>query len=169
MKMKRFFLAVLLSLSVLSMTACKPRYKTRLEDPNQTVAADAVINLDFDQLHNDAIENYQDDDRFAFIKDLDISGSNDPKEINISLTVVEDTSDVAIEIFMSDLLRQISLAATVQDSRYTAPSSESFGSLYDSYSVHYSIVRGEETVEDTTVSAGESFSYSPAVDISMIE
>lgn len=169
MKMKQIFLAVLLSLSVLSMTACKPRYQTRLEDPTQTVAANAVINLDFDQLHNDVIENYQGDDMFAFIKDLDISGTNDPKEINISLTVVEDTSDVAIEIFMSDLLKQISAAATTQDSRYTAPTSESFGSLYDSYSVHYGITRGEETVEDVTVSAGESFSYSPAVDVSMIE
>ncbi len=169
MKMKHAFLVVLLTLSVLSMTACKPRYQTRLEDPTQTIAANAVINLDFDQLHNDVIENYQGDEMFSFIKDLDISGSNDPKEINISLTVVEDTSDVAIEIFMSDLLKQLSAAATVQDDRYTSPSSESFGSLYDSYSVHYSIVRGEETVEDATVSAGESFTYSPAVDISMIE
>lgn len=168
MKLKHAFLAVLLTLSVLSMTACKPRYQTRLEDPTQTIAADAVINLDFDQLHNDVIENYQDDDMFAFIKDLDISGSNDPKEINISLTVVEDTSDAALEIFMSDLLKQISNAAMTQDSRYTAPSAGSFGSLYDSYSVHYSIVRGEENVEDATVSAGESFAYSPAVDISMI-
>ncbi len=169
MKMKHAFLAVLLTLSVLSLSACKPRYQTRLEDPTQTIAADAVINLEFDQLHNDVIDNYQSDDRFAFIKDLDISGSNDPKEINISLTVVEDTSDAAIEIFMSDLLRQLSVAAMTQDSRYTAPTSESFGSLYDSYSVHYSIVRGEETVEDATVSAGENFTYSPAVDASMIE
>lgn len=169
MKMKRIFMAVLLTLSVFSMTACKPRYKTKLEDPTQTIAADAVINLDFDQLHNDVLENYQGDDMFAFIKDLDISGNNDPKEISISLTVVEDTSDAAIEIFMSDLLKQISVAAVTQDSRYTAPTSESFGSLYDSYSVHYTIVRGEETVEDAEVSAGESFTYSPAVDVSMIE
>ena len=169
MKIKRLGILMMLAAAVLSMTSCKPRYKSRLEDPTQTLAANAVVNIDFDQLHNDVIENYEGDEMFAFIKDLDISGDNDAKTVTVLLSVTEDTSDDALSVFMSDLLKSISNAAIIQDSRYTAPTNQSFGSFYDSYSVNYTITRGEETVEDATVSPGEGFSYDPSVDVSLIE
>ncbi|MGN8817737.1 hypothetical protein ACTNEN_05300 [Oribacterium sp. HCP28S3_H8] len=147
------------------MTACKPKYNTAMQDPvSVTIAADQVINIDFDQISDDVIENLSDDAQtYAFVKDLQISGTNDPKQVNITVEIMDDVSDDAIKLFMSDVLTQISQEACVQDSRYTEPSADGLGSFYDSYAIHYEIKQGDADYENQTISAGESIPFGTVV------
>ncbi len=163
-KARRILLMLSVMLAVLALNACKPRYQTHLQDPQQTIAEDAPQVLDFDQIHNDILELYSDREEFGFIKNLDISGSNDdPKTIIVTMDCIEDVSDEAIEFFMSVLVQEISKEAVVQDSRYTLPTDEDFGTVYDTYALQYNITRGDETFEDVTIDAGEGLPFTPGV------
>ncbi len=150
----------------ISMTACKPKYHTALQDPTSvTIAADQVIDIDFDQISDDVIDNLSDDTQtYGFVKDLLISGTNDPKQVDITVEIMDDVSDDAIQLFMSDVLTQISQAACVQDSRYTKPSKDGLGSFYDSYAIHYEIKQGDADYDNQTITAGESIPFGIILD-----
>ncbi|NWO20741.1 hypothetical protein HW273_02320 [Oribacterium sp. oral taxon 102] len=159
-------LAAVLLLCLTLLAACKPRYQAQVQDPRATIAADAPQVLDFDQIHNDIVERYSDNEAYGFIKNMDISGSNDaPKTIRISMDCVEEVSDEALDIFMSLLLQSISEEAIVQDSRYTGPTEDSFGSVYDSYDIQYRISRGDTVYQDTVISAGENIPFPAGVSL----
>lgn len=165
-KLGRAVLSIMTVLSVLSLAACKPRYRTHLQEPNQTIAANAPQMLDFTQIHNDVLELYSDKEEFGFIKNLDISGSDEaPKTIRVNMDCVEDVSDEAIRFFMSILLQDISNEAVIQDSRYEGPSEESFGTVYNTYALEYKITRGEEVFDDATIDAGEGIPFTPGASI----
>lgn len=162
-KFKLSLMALLLLVCV-SIGGCKPRYKAPGSDPMASTSPDAPQVLDFEQIHNEMLELYSDNPNFGFIKNLDISGSNDkPKSIKITMECIEDCSDEAIDGFMSMLIQNISNEAVVQDNRYTRPDMESFGSVYESYALEYNIKRGEELYSEITIEAGEEIPFEPGI------
>ncbi len=165
MMKKKQLIIILTVFASLSMTACKPKYHTALQDPlSVTIGANQVIDIDFNQISDDVIENLSDDAQtYGFVKDLQISGTNDPKQVDITIEIMDDVSDDAIKLFMSDVLTQISEEACVQDSRYTEPSTDGLGSFYDSYAIHYEIKQGDADYENQTISAGETIPFGVVV------
>lgn len=163
--MKNILYLVLACTICISLTSCKPRYHTPVPDPlSVTIGADQVINIDFDQISNDVIETLSEKAQtYGFVKDLQISGTNDPKQVDITIEIMDDVSDDAIKLFMSDVLTQISEEACVQDSRYTEPSTDGLGSFYDSYAIHYEIKQGDADYENQTISAGETIPFGVVV------
>ena len=72
----RVAMSGVLLLTVCALSACKPSYGTK-ETPIMTTAAQEVeIPMDFDQIHNDVLEDIQPKD-FPFVKNLVISGDNE--------------------------------------------------------------------------------------------
>ena len=134
----RVAMSGVLLLTVCSLSACKPSYGTK-ETPIMTTAAQEVeIPMDFDQIHNDVLEDIQPKD-FPFVKNL--------------------VSDEALSVFLDKVMANIANEAAIQDFRYTKSTDTEYGSFFQKYAVHYTLTQDEKTVEDVTVNPGEKFPF----------
>lgn len=164
--MKRMIAGMCCVLMVLSLAACQPKYTSPVESPVVGMDEDAPYEIDFVQIHDDIMDLYADDSRFPYIKDVVIDGTNDPRQISFEIEVVEGTSQEALDFFVATLLINVANEAYVQDSRYTLPSEEGFGSFYDMYGVKLYVTCGETVVQDVTYEAGEGLPYDQTVSAS---
>jgi hypothetical protein len=114
--------------------------------------------MDFDQIHNDVVENMDPKD-YPFVKSLNISGDNSTKMVTVTAEIMDNVSTEALNLFLKNLMENIANEAAIQDFRYTRSTDTEFGSFFKKYGVHYTITRGEETVEDVTVNPGDSFPF----------
>lgn len=147
-----------LLLSLCALSACKPSYGV-IDKPVMTTAAQEVeIPMDFDQIHNDVLEILHPED-FPFVKNLVISGDNTTKTVDIHAEITENVSNEAIAVFLDQLMFNISNEAAIQDFRYTKSTDTEYGSFFQKYAVHYTVMQGEDTVEDVTVKPGEKFPF----------
>lgn len=154
---------LILSFSLL-FGACKPRYVSPMESPSVgDLEADHPQVINFTMLYNDIVDEYAEENPYPYVKNMDITGSTKKLRINISVEVVEGTNDVAVQVFMSDLLRKISFYTSQQDGRFTRETDESFGSFFDMYQLRYTIKRGEETVEEKTIKPGDEIPFDPGL------
>lgn len=146
----------------LSLSACKPTYQTKLESPALTTAPESKeIRLDFDQIHSDVVDTLN-DDGYDFVKDLDLSGDNEKKEFLIRIEIMENVSEEALVLFLSELMKAVGNAARTQDFRYSEPDDESFGGVFEKYGVHIVIRQSGSADREIEVKAGESFPFSPS-------
>ena len=150
-----------------ALTSCKPKYVSPLESPRAEMPENAPQELDFVQMHNNVIEQFSGDETYMFVKALDINGSNEPKEISVEIEVMEKTADEAVEVFLSQLITAISQDACAQDMRYTAPDAESFGSVFDSYKLHYTVMRGAEIYLDEEIDTDTEIPVTPGLEIDL--
>ena len=157
-------LFVVLCMAILSATGCRKRYVSPLETPIMTLAPeDREYVLDFDQLNNDVIDTLQEKGMFEFVKDLDISGDNDKKEIVLKADITENVSEIAIEYFLTEATKAIVDAASTQDFRITMYSEEDFGNLFEKYAYKYKVTCGEEVKVDETIAIGGSVPFDPSL------
>lgn len=147
-----------LLLSMCALSACKPSYGAVDKPVLTTAAAEVEIPMDFDQIHNDVLEILHPED-FPFVKNLVISGDNTTKTVDIHAEITENVSNEAIAVFLDQLMFNISNEAAIQDFRYTKSTDTEYGSFFQKYAVHYTIMQGEDTVEDVTVNPGEKFPF----------
>ena len=159
-------LFVVLCIAILSVSGCRKRYVSPLETPIMTLAPeDREYVLDFDQLNNDVIETLQEKGMFEFVKDLDISGDNDKKEILLNADITENVSEIAIEYFLTEATKAIVDAASTQDFRITMYTEEDFGNLFEKYAYKYKVTCGEEVIVDETIEIGDSVPFDPTLTI----
>ena len=157
-------LFVVLCMAILSATGCRKRYVSPLETPILTLAPeDREYVLDFDQLNNDVIDTLQEKGMFEFVKDLDISGDNDKKEIVLKADITENVSEIAIEYFLTEATKAIVDAASTQDFRITMYTEEDFGNLFEKYAYKYKVTCGEEVIVDETIEIGDSVPFDPSL------
>ena len=155
----RVAMSGVLLLTVCALSACKPSYGTK-ETPIMTTAAQEVeIPMDFDQIHNDVLESVSPSD-YPFVKNLNISGDNSAKTVNVEVEIVENVSTEALNTFLNEVMKTIANEAAIQDFRYSKSTDTEYGSFFKKYGVHYTVKQGEETVEDVTVNPGEAFPFS---------
>ena len=161
--MKKLLFAVL-CLAILSASGCKKRYVSPLETPIMTLAPeDKEYVLDFDQLNNDVIDALQDKEIFGFVKNVEVSGDNDNKEIVLNADITDNVSDIAIEYFLTEATKAIVDAASTQDFRITMYSEEDFGNLFEKYAYKYKVTCGEEVKVDETIAIGGSVPFDPSL------
>ena len=141
MKKKAILAALMLSVAAFA-TGCVPEGDSTTIQVNPDFQEKQNIQLDFNQLHNDAIEGMQsieDGEPFVFISDMDISGDNDSKTITVRANAVEGATSEDCENFAAALLTQINDAAVSQNSSYEASSTSSFGTLYNDYAIDLAV------------------------------
>ena len=155
---KRGIYIAVLSLALLALSACKPTYGTNETPVMTTAAAEVDIPMDFEQIHNDVLESINPED-YPFVKNLNISGDNGSKIVDVQVEIVDNVSTEALSIFLDEVMKTIANEAFIQDFRYTKSSDTEYGSFFQKYAVHYTVTRGEETVEDITVNPGENFPF----------
>ena len=157
---------VILCLAVLSATGCKKKYVSPLEEPITTLAPeDKPYVLDFDQMNNDVIDALQEKQVFGFLKDIDVTGDNDNKEIVLNADITDNVSTDAIDLFMTEATKAIADAASTQDFRITSYNDEDFGNLFEKYTFKYKITCGEEVIADETIGIGDSVPFDPTLTI----
>lgn len=164
MKKKVLLAAIVLSFAAFA-TGCVPTEDATNVKVNPDFSASQNIELDFNQLHNDAIEAMQsieDGEPFVFISDLDISGDNSSKTITVRAQSVEGTTQEDCENFAAILLTQINDAAVSQNSNYEVSSPESFGTLYNEYAIDLAVSdENGGTIYTLSVPAGEDIGLNP--------
>ena len=164
MKKKAILAALMLSVAAFA-TGCVPEGDSTTIQVNPDFQEKQNIQLDFNQLHNDAIEGMQsieDGEPFVFISDMDISGDNDSKTINVRAKAVEGATSEDCENFAAALLTQINDAAVSQNSSYEASSTSSFGTLYNDYAIDLAV--SDENggfIYTLNVPAGEDIGLNP--------
>ena len=124
------------ALAAAMMTGCVPKEHTEIQmNPDFNVAEKAE--LDFTQLHNSTLELFQDEDAqpYTFIDSVDISGDNGNRTIYVDATALEGTTAEDAQHFAAAMLRRMNDAATEQYMGYEISTPQTFGKLYDDYSV----------------------------------
>lgn len=165
-ELKKKIIIAALMLSITAFAAgCVPKEDSTTVQVNPDFQSKQNIELDFNQLHNDAIEGMQsieDGEPFVFISDLDISGDNDSKTITVRANAVEGTSTEDCENFAAALLTQINDAAVSQNPNYEASSTSGFGTLYNDYAIDLAV--SDENggfIYTLNVPAGEDIGLNP--------
>ncbi len=144
---------------------CVPKEATPIA-ANPDFVPGENIEMDFIQLHNDALEymaSIEDGEPYVFVSNVDISGSGETKEIDINASVADGTTEDDCRQFASALLRQISDAAAMQDPNFETGSPESFGGVFNTYKVHMTVLNDKDNsvVYELEVPAGEKIPLDP--------
>lgn len=162
--MRKIYILGLLCLTILSAAGCKKRYVSPLETPNVTLAPeDKPYEFEFDQMNNDVIETLQDEEVFGFVKDMDVSGDNETKEIVLTVDIMENVSENALEYMLTEATKAIVDAARTQDYRITEYNDEDFGNLFEKYTYKYKVTCGEEVVVEENIEIGDSIPFDPTL------
>lgn len=162
--MRKICILGLLCLTILSAAGCKKKYVSPLETPNVTQAPeDKPYEFEFDQMNNDVIDTLQGEEVFEFIKDLDVSGNNETKEIVLTVDIMDNVSEDALEYMLTEATKAIVDAASTQDYRITGYTDEDFGNLFEKYAFKYKVTAGDEVVVEETVEIGDSVPFDPSL------
>ncbi len=154
---------------ILTTTGCKKRYVSPLEKPNMTKAAeDQAYEFDFDQINNDVIDSLQEERIYSFVKDLEISGDNGTREIDLNIDIEENVSEDAIEFLLTDCTKAIVDAANTQDLRIDVYTNDSFGNLFDLYAFNYKVTCGDIIVREENLNIGDSVPFDPSMSFEQV-
>lgn len=165
--MKRNIISAALIIGIMALASgCVPTQDATTVEVNPDFSKSDNIELDFTQLHNDAIDgiaSIEGGEPYVFITDLDISGDNDTKTITIRAKAQDGASEEDCRNFAAALLCQINDAAVSQDSNYESSSTDSFGTLYDTYAIDFAV--SDDTsggfIYTLNVPAGEDIGINP--------
>ena len=164
---------LILLMSVILLTACKPSYEAPVDAPETSVRAESdPYDIDFIQINNNVIETFQDDyykNTFPFIKNLEINGDNTSMTCELNLEVAENVSGDAIIALLTNLTLDISEEGQMQDFRFELPNGKNFGTFFDKYSYHYVVTQSGKTIMDDTVSAGDEMPFDPSLTVDKIQ
>lgn len=151
------------------MAGCKKGYVSPLETPSMTKAAeDRPYSFDYDQINNDVIDSLQDKGIYTFVKSLSVSGNDDAKEIQLDVDVIDDVSEEALELFLTDATKAIIEAANTQDLRIDSWTKDGFGNLFDMFSYKYRVTCGDTTLIEESLKAGDSVPLDPEITIEQV-
>lgn len=154
---------------VLALTGCKKRYVSPLETPIMTKAAeDKEYDFDYIQMNNDVIETLQDQEVFSYLKNLDISGDNDKKEIVLEAEITENVSEDAIEFFLSEATKAIVDAAHTQDFRIDEWTDDGFGNLFDIFSYKIKVTCNGKIEREENLDAGDSVPFDTTLTLEQV-
>lgn len=143
-------LAAALCIAVLALAGCAPTEETTVKrGPDMSPTEN--VKLDFVQLHNDTIDAFGDatDNPYVFISDVNVSGDNDKKTIDIDAICLDDTTKEEAEQFAAAAIRHANDSAVTQSTEYEISSQTSFGNLFDKYALKLT-VRPESTKDDAS-------------------
>ena len=162
--MRKIYIVGVLCLTIFAATGCKKSYVSPLETPNVTLAPeDKAYTFEFDQMNNEVIETLQDEEVFGFVKDMDVSGNNETKEIVLTVDIMENVSENALEYLLTEATKAIVDAARTQDYRITEYSDEDFGNLFEKFGYKYKVTCGDEVIVEEELAIGDSVPFDPSL------
>lgn len=166
--MKKFSVIFTVILMISLLSACVPTERTNIAiDPVMEEDKKGPVELDFTQLHNDTLDEFEGAGPYAFITDVDISGNNSSKVININAKCIDGVSKEDADHFLAACMRHISEAASVQYQRFGNADETTFGTLWNMYSLNATVtpdVEGAEPIESVNVPAGGEIPFSPNIE-----
>lgn len=148
---------------------CVPSADSTVVEVNPDFQEKENVQLDFTQLHNETLEglaSIEEGQPFVFVNDIDISGDEGNKTITVKATALDGASDEDCESFAAALLCQMNDAAITQKPGYEESSADSFGTLYNDYSIDFTITDADngETLYTLQVPAGDEIGLDPNYD-----
>ncbi len=126
--------------------------------------------FDFIQMHNDIVDRLNEEGTDIFYitgNTLDIDGDNEKKEIHLKFEVFGPTSDKEIDLAISWMMKLIADEAALQQFKYEGATTESFGTVWNDYTLVATIERqplsGEEQKGPYVkiVKAGDPIPFEP--------
>lgn len=146
--MKKVQIVSILAL-VLVLTSCEARRlpvynKYRMVNPEEIITPVNTDELNFKELHNDVINDMLTmKDTFFFIEEngFVVSGSNNPKMIEVDLSCAESATENDVELVYSMALNLIGNYCSQQNFKYKAPTLgndnvyKDFGTVFNDYAL----------------------------------
>ena len=163
-------LSVILTAVIMAalLGACVPEARTDINiDPDFSGKGGNVKELDFFQVHNDVMDSFGDANPFIFINDVEISGNNGTKTVYINAKCMEGVEKEDADMFISACMRYIADSASVQLRDLEGSSRNSFGSIWNTYSLEATVTadtEGAETVSKISIPAGTEIPLDPDIE-----
>ena len=173
--MKKAKIVSLLAL-VLVLTSCEARTlpvynKYRRVNPEEIITPVNDSEINFEELHNDVIDGMLTmKNTFFFIVEngFVISGSNDPKKIEVDLTCIEDVPKEDIEVVFSMALNLIGNYCSQQNFKYEPPTLgkdnvyKDFGTVFNDYALKlYAKDTKDNVIFNENIKAGGKIPVDP--------
>lgn len=156
------------AISAAAFTGCIPETSSTRVNLDPDFSEPDKIELDFVELNNDTIAAFGTvvETPYTFVTAVSIDGSNDDKSLTADVSMVDGADEADAQHFAAALLRHMNDAAADQYTTFEPSSSESFGNLYDSYSVNINITNEADGSEVyvLNVPAGEAIDLDPDIE-----
>ena len=159
------FIMTMLSACQVSMTQGTGNYAKL--SPNSSVFRQSD-DFDFVQMHNDIVDRLNEEGTDIFYitgNTLDIDGDNEAKEIHLSFEVFKGTSEKETDLAVSWFVKLIADAASEQNFKYEPATTESFGTVWNDYTLVANITRQDDPVGEVfyakTFKAGSGIPFEP--------
>ncbi len=164
--------AILFGALALLFTGCVPKGATEVaRDPDFSRVKEPW--LVFEQVHNDVVDAFADIEvnPYVYIRDMDISGSNEEKTIVITASALPGVSQDEADLFAAACVRRAADAVYTQFEDFEMSSKESFGGCWRYYRLRLKITgdpedgKGDPAVlVDLDIPAGEKIPLDPDIE-----
>lgn len=167
--MKRFFTIIASGLMVMSLaTGCLPSREATgfVNNPQFVTYNTADIYLDLSLLYQDTLDAFGviSQTPYGFVYDVQMDADNSTKEIYLYVELVEEASATDAEHMAVALLRHLDDAASDQyPDNFEKSTPESFGNLYDYYSVYINAAKASDdtVIYALSIEAGDEIDLDP--------
>ena len=169
--MKKFLCTLIAAVfSAAALTGCVPTEATDIQIDPLFDGGNGPVEIDFIQLNNDTFDNFQSTEPYVYVTDCDINGTNDPKEVHVTVTVFDDAGEENCDQFGAAILRNMNDAAAVQSGEFEMSDPTTFGNFWDSYTVFLEFSHetekeaGEDPFYTLIYEAGDEIKLDPDVE-----
>lgn len=166
--MKKLSVILTVIFTIMLLCACVPMERTNINiDPDFSGKGGNVKELDFLQLHNDVMDSFGEGNPYIFITDCEISGNNSSKAVTINARCMDGVAKEDADMFIAACMRYISDSAAVQLDKFEAGNQDSFGTIWNTYSLSATVTpetEGAEPVTKIEIAAGEAIPLSPNIE-----
>ena len=140
-------LCVILGAAALLFTGCVPKGATEVNrgpDFSKTTKGPWIV---FEQVHNDAVDAFADIEinPYVYVRDMDISGSNEEKTVVIDAHVLPGVSQEEADLFAAACIRRAADALNTQYEDFERSSQESFGGAWSYFRLKVNVTMDPET------------------------
>lgn len=161
---------------IMILTSCEARKlpvynKYRRVNPEEIISPVNTDELNFEELHNDVIDGMLTmKNTFFFIEEngFVVTGSNDPKMIEVDLTCAEGASKTDVELVYSMALNLIGNYCAQQNFKYKEPTLGSdnvykdFGTVFNDYALKlYAKDTKDNIIYNENIAAGSKIPVDP--------
>lgn len=170
--------AVIICMMLVSfiVTSCESRQlsafnKYRVVSPDELFSTNGSVEIDFKELHNDVIDGMLTmQDIFFFIDEngFVVSGTNNPKQIEIELTCTDGATKNDVQLVFSMALNLIGFYCAQQNFKYEAPtlgddnSYKDFGTVFNDYALRlYAKDTSGKAIIDENIKPGAKIPIDP--------
>ena len=171
MNMKKTAALLLSWILVILLSACVPEKQLEILEIGPDPDGVAGTPVDFDVLGRDTMEGISDMEPYGFVVRTKIDGSNDTREVRVTVGTDGEVPQEDDDAFVAALMRSMGISAGSELKEYNEPAKDSFGDFWNTYSLTVEFYNDDEMEQEGAKpyyvfehKAGEAIPLNPDVE-----